>query len=122
MSAMDTSTKTRRSMRADARQNYEKLLKAATDAFTEHGPDASLDDIARRAGVGIGTLYRHFPTRQDLVEAVFCDQMDALVVLAEELLEHPSPAEAFAIWLQAMLTQSRVCRSLAASVTIALLD
>ncbi|HLV99955.1 MAG TPA: helix-turn-helix domain-containing protein [Ktedonobacterales bacterium] len=122
MSTTDTSTTTQRAMRADARQNYEKLVKAATDAFAEHGSDAALDDIARRAGVGIGTLYRHFPTRQELIEATFCDQMDTLVAQAEELLKHPNPAEAFDIWLHALLTQSRVCRCLAASVTIALLD
>src|SRR5579871_2037913 len=119
MSTTDTSTTTQRAMRADARQNYEKLVKAATDAFAEHGSDAALDDIARRAGVGIGTLYRHFPTRQELIEATFCDQMDTLVAQAEELLKHPNPAEAFDIWLHALLTQSRVCRCLAASVTIA---
>src|SRR3954454_2057855 len=64
--------------RADALRNHEKLLAAAREAFTEHGASASLEDIARRAGVGIGTLYRHFPTRQALVEAVYFDEVEAL--------------------------------------------
>ncbi|CAM5691902.1 hypothetical protein SANTM175S_07071 [Streptomyces antimycoticus] len=60
-----------RPMRADARRNYERLLAEARTAFTRHGTDASLEDIARRAGVGIGTLYRHFPNRTALMGAVF---------------------------------------------------
>jgi AcrR family transcriptional regulator len=65
-------------LRADARRNREQLLAAAREAFTERGSGASLEDIARRAGVGVGTLYRHFPTRQDLVEAVYVDEVEAL--------------------------------------------
>src|SRR5579864_6410220 len=60
-----------RPMRADARRNYEKLVAAALDVFTEGGGSAPLEDVAERAGVGIGTLYRHFPTRQALLEAVY---------------------------------------------------
>jgi AcrR family transcriptional regulator len=63
-----------RPMRADARRNYEKLIRAARDAFAADAASASLEDIARRAQVGIGTLYRHFPTRQDLLEAVSVDR------------------------------------------------
>ncbi|MEK8173797.1 helix-turn-helix domain-containing protein [Streptomyces sp. M19] len=63
-------------MRADARRNYIRLLTAARTAFAEHGTDASLEDIARRAGVGIGTLYRHFPTRDALLEVVFHDSVE----------------------------------------------
>ena len=62
-------------LRADARRNRERLLAAATAAFAEHGADAPLEDIARRAGVGIGTLYRHFPTRLALQEGVFRSQV-----------------------------------------------
>ncbi|MCE0448261.1 TetR/AcrR family transcriptional regulator [Streptomyces tricolor] len=65
-------------MRADARRNYERLLKVAAEAFAEHGKNASLDDIARRAGVGSGTLYRHFPTRRALLEAAYVGRIDAL--------------------------------------------
>jgi AcrR family transcriptional regulator len=67
-----------RPLRADAKRNREQLIAAARAAFTEHGSGASLEDIARRAGVGVGTLYRHFPTRQDLVEAVYVDEVEAL--------------------------------------------
>lgn len=101
-----------RPMRADARRNYERLLVTATAAFAEHGPDASLDDIARRAGVGIGTLYRHFPTRQALLEAVFRDQMEALSVQAESLLSAASPGEALASWLRSVLAYNVTQRGL----------
>jgi AcrR family transcriptional regulator len=76
-----------RPMRADAQRNYARLLEAASSAFVEHGADdVSLEEIARRAGVGIGTLYRHFPTRQALLEAVYTDQVESLSARAAELL------------------------------------
>ena len=65
-------------LRADARQNHARLIAAATAAFAERGADAPLEDIARRAGLGIGTLYRHFPTRTDLQAAVFRSQVGAV--------------------------------------------
>jgi AcrR family transcriptional regulator len=67
-----------RPLRADAKRNREQLIATARTAFTEHGSAASLEDIARRAGVGVGTLYRHFPTRQALIEAVYVDEVEAL--------------------------------------------
>lgn len=67
-----------RPLRADAKRNREQLLAAAREAFTERGADASLEDIARRAEVGVGTLYRHFPTRQALLEAVYVEEVEAL--------------------------------------------
>src|SRR6516225_3878380 len=73
-------------MRADARRSRAKLLEAATAAFAENGADAPLDDIARRAGVGIGTLYRHFPTRLDLQAAVFRSQVQSVCDMADEFL------------------------------------
>jgi len=82
-------------MRADARRSRTKLLDAATEAFAENGADAPLEDIARRAGVGIGTLYRHFPTRTDLQAAVYRSQVDAVCTTADELIGTVSPAEAF---------------------------
>src|SRR4051812_13035539 len=85
--------------RADALRNYEKLIAAARAAFTEAGAAASLEDIARRAGVGIGTLYRHFPTRQALLEAVYVDEVDALCRSAEEVAAEP-PWEALEAWLR----------------------
>jgi AcrR family transcriptional regulator len=104
-------------MRADARRNRDLLLAAALAAFTEHGADdVSLEEIARRAGVGIGTLYRHFPTRQDLLESVYRDQVEALCALAAGLLGAPSPGDALATWLRAMLAFSTTKRSLVTSM------
>ena len=88
-----------RPMRADARRNYERLLKVAAEAFAEHGENASLDDIAKRAGVGSGTLYRHFPTRQALLEAAYVDRIEALGTRADELAKERPPGEALAEWL-----------------------
>src|SRR5580692_5088736 len=89
-------------MRADARRSRTKLLEAATAAFAEHGADAPLDDIARRAGVGIGTLYRHFPTRTDLQAAVYRSQVFAVCQTADELVATVPPEQAFFGWVRAM--------------------
>ena len=89
-------------MRADARRSRAKLLEAATAAFAEHGADAPLDDIARRAGVGIGTLYRHFPTRTDLQAAVYRSQVFAVCEAADELVATVPPEQAFFGWVRAM--------------------
>src|SRR6201997_5429772 len=89
-------------MRADARRSRAKLLEAATAAFAEHGADAPLDDIARRAGVGIGTLYRHFPTRTDLQAAVYRNQVLAVCEAADELVSTVPPEQAFFGWVRAM--------------------
>jgi len=91
-------TQLQRPMRADARRNYEKLVAAARDVFTELGGSAPLEDVAERAGVGIGTLYRHFPTRQALLEAVYAGEVGALARSAEELATLP-PWDALAQWL-----------------------
>jgi AcrR family transcriptional regulator len=91
-----------RPKRADARRNYEKLLAAARSAFTEADEAASLEDIARRAGVGIGTLYRHFPTRQVLIEAVYVDEVEALARSAQDVADLP-PWDALATWLRRFL-------------------
>src|SRR5260370_45065 len=102
-----------RGMRADARRKYQKLVSAAAAAYAEHGADdVSLEEIARRAGVGIGTLYRHFPTRQALLEAVYRDQVEALRARADELLGSVPPAEALAIWLRDLLDFGRTKRML----------
>ncbi|MCQ9133396.1 MULTISPECIES: TetR/AcrR family transcriptional regulator [Streptomyces] len=74
-----------RPARRDAARNYDALLAAAREAFAEHGSEASLEDIARRAGVGIGTLYRNFPTRRALFESVYADEVNALCRSAGEL-------------------------------------
>ncbi len=88
-----------RPRRADAARNFDALLAAAREAFAEHGAEASLEDIARRAGVGIGTLYRNFPTRRHLFEAVYANEVDELCLAAEELSAEP-PWEALAGWLR----------------------
>ena len=89
----------KRPKRADALRNYEKLVAAAREAFTEADRSASLEDIARRAGVGIGTLYRNFPTRADLVQAVYVDEVEALSRSAGEAAER-DPWDALTAWLQ----------------------
>ena len=91
-----------RPRRADALRNYEKLIGAAREAFAERGASSSLEDIARRAQVGIGTLYRHFPNRQTLLEAVYVDEVQALCRSATDLAELP-PWEALAAWLRRLV-------------------
>jgi AcrR family transcriptional regulator len=103
--------------RADARRNYELLISAATKAFAEHGADdVSLEEIARRAGVGIGTLYRHFPARQALLEAVYKDQVDGLEALAGKLQVSESPGPALVDWLRAFAAFGRTKRNLSAAL------
>ncbi|MGI8751122.1 MAG: TetR/AcrR family transcriptional regulator [Acidimicrobiales bacterium] len=111
-----------RPRRADARRNYDRLLRAAAEVFTAEGAEASLDEIAKRAGVGIGTLYRHFPTRQCLLEAVFLDQVDDLRAAALVLVADPEPVDAFARWLRAHIDHGRKGRSLGASVMAAKME
>jgi AcrR family transcriptional regulator len=103
--------------RADARRNYDKLIAAAAAAFAEHGADdVSLEEIARRAGVGIGTLYRHFPNRQALLEAVYKEQVDALEVLAAKLLTAESAGDALAEWIRGFAAFGRTKRSLSGAL------
>jgi AcrR family transcriptional regulator len=89
----------RRPQRADARRNFDALIAAARDAFAENGTDASLEDIARRANVGIGTLYRNFPTRQDLFTSVYVGGVEELCIQARDLRDLP-PMDAFSAWLE----------------------
>jgi AcrR family transcriptional regulator len=104
-----------RPMRADARQNRERVLQAARAIFSEDGANASLNKIARRAGVGAGTLYRHFPTLQDLVVAITSTDVDALCARGQELLDHPSPGEALLIWLRHAALHATAMRGLVAT-------
>jgi AcrR family transcriptional regulator len=94
----ETEIQLQRPKRADARRNYDTLVGAARAVFAEDGTSAPLDDIAERAGVGIGTLYRHFPTRQALLEAVYVDEVEAMARAAEDLSELP-PWDALSQWL-----------------------
>lgn len=108
--------------RADAARNRERILDAARAAFAARGPDASLDEIAKAAGVGAGTLYRHFPTRDALVQAVFVEGIEALQQQADELLDSDAPGDALAQWLRAQMIQGAACRGLGAEAMLAMLD
>lgn len=101
-----------RPKRADARRNYEKVLAAARDAFAEGGESTALEEIARRAGVGIGTLYRHFPNRQALLEALYIDEVEDVCRSAEQL-EGADPWEALNSWLERFVAYIATKRALA---------
>jgi AcrR family transcriptional regulator len=122
MTAVATDDPRPRRPRADAVRNRGRIVDAARIVFTERGTDASLEEIAKRAGVGIGTLYRHFPTRPDLVVAVYREQVERLQALADELLEAPSPGDALARWLHEQLENAATCRGLGAEAMLAMLD
>ncbi|MET7428473.1 helix-turn-helix domain-containing protein [Streptomyces flaveolus] len=111
-----------RPMRADARRNYERLLKVAAEAFAEHGENASLDDIAKRAGVGSGTLYRHFPTRQALLEAAYVDRIEALGARADELAAERPPGEALMEWLHELAVRTLQVRGMKALLSSAVTE
>ena len=93
-----------RAQRVDACRNRDRLLEVAAEAFAEQGVDTSLEKIAKAACVGIGTLYRHYPTRDALVEAVYRHNVDLLCERAEELSATLPPDEALAAWMQAFVT------------------
>jgi len=112
MDTFGAQTSMPRPLRADARQNYERLIVAAAAAIAELGANVSLEEVAKRAGVGIGTLYRHFPNRQALLEAVYRDQVNANCTLGHEMLATKPPAEALPLWLHALLTLNLNTRGL----------
>jgi AcrR family transcriptional regulator len=101
-----------RPKRADALRNYEKLIAAAREAFSQEGGKASLEEIARRAQVGIGTLYRHFPTRQELLEAVYVEELQALSQAASDVAAL-EPWEALVAWLHRLVGYLGTKRALA---------
>ena len=101
---------TTRPMRADARRNYARLVDAARQVFAEHGGGASMEAIAARAGVGVGTLYRHFPKRIDVVEAVYRDDVDGLVATADRVATELAPWDALETWLRAYVAYGRAKR------------
>jgi AcrR family transcriptional regulator len=88
-----------RKPRTDAQRNRERILEAAKEAFTQSGADASLDDIAKRAGVGPGTLYRHFPTREALLVGVYRTEVEKLAAAARKFAETLPPVEALRAWM-----------------------
>ncbi len=89
-----------RSLRADAQANYDRLLEVAARAFASEGADASLKAIAAEAGVGIGTLYRRFPTREDLIEATYRNETTRLAESAPQLLQDRAPVDALRDWME----------------------
>jgi AcrR family transcriptional regulator len=110
-----------RPLRADAQRNVERLLETARIAIARDGADASLDDIARDAGVGSGTLYRHFPTRVALLEAVYRDEVARLCMEGDRLLESDmEPGEALAEWLRSYVSFGAMKRGLMGPLTTTL--
>ncbi len=92
-----------RPMRADAQRNYDRLVTAARQVFAQEGGGASMESIAKEAGVGIGTLYRHFPKRIDVVEAVYREDVDELTTVAESATATMEPWPALVAWLEAFV-------------------
>lgn len=102
----------RRPHRADAARNFDAILDAARTAFTEQGTEVALEEIANRAGVGIATLYRNFPTREDLVEAVYVAEVDSLCRYAGELADREEAWPALVAWIRRFVTYMATKRAL----------
>src|SRR6266850_2169313 len=105
--------------RADAVRNRERVLEAAKAVFSAGGPDASLEAVARRAGVGIGTLYRHFPTREALFEAVYRREVEQLGELAEQLKNEAAPVDALRRWLHSNVELVATKKGMSAALALA---
>ena len=108
-----------RKPRADSVRNRERLLKAAARILGTGGADASLEAVARRAGVGIGTLYRHFPTREALFEAVYRREVDELAQLAEQMGQESAPVDALRRWLRAIVQLVATKKGMLAALALA---
>jgi AcrR family transcriptional regulator len=108
-----------RKPRADAARNRERVLEAAKTVFSAGGPDASLEAVARTAGVGIGTLYRHFPTREALFEAVYRREVQQLADLAERLKEEAEPVEALRQWMRSNVRFVATKKGMSAALALA---
>jgi AcrR family transcriptional regulator len=115
----DQPAETARKPRADAVRNRERVLEAAKAVFSAGGPDASLEAVARRAGVGIGTLYRHFPTREALFEAVYRREVEQLAELAEQLKSEAAPVEALRRWLRSNVELVATKKGMLAALALA---
>jgi AcrR family transcriptional regulator len=109
----------KRKPRADAVRNRDRVLEAAKAVFNQGGPEASLEAVARRAGVGIGTLYRHFPTREALYEAVYRREVEQLVELGKQLETKIAPVEALRLWLRAGVEFMATKKGMAATLAMA---
>ena len=110
---------TLRKPRADALRNRERVLEAAKTVFSAGGPEASLEAVARRAGVGIGTLYRHFPTREALFEAVYRREVQQLWELADQLKAEAAPVDALRRWLRSNVEFVATKKGMAAALALA---
>jgi AcrR family transcriptional regulator len=119
MSSTETGTQTltARPKRADARRNYEKVLAAARQAFAEGGESTALEEIARRADVGIGTLYRHFPNRQALLEALYVEEVEEMCRSAATELDGSDPWDALNGWFERFIAYVGTKRALAAELS-----
>ena len=113
------SVATLRKPRSDAVRNRERVLEAAKTVFSAGGPDASLEAVARRAEVGIGTLYRHFPTREALFEAVYRREVDQLSELAEQLKSAAAPVDALRRWLRSNVELVATKKGMIAALALA---
>jgi AcrR family transcriptional regulator len=113
-------TEASRKPRADALRNRERVLEAARNVFSAGGPDASLEAVAKTAGVGIGTLYRHFPTRDALFDAVYRHEAQQLAALAERLKKAAEPTEALRQWLHALVKFVATKKGMSAALTLAI--
>lgn len=102
-----------RARRADAQRNRKRVLEAARECFADRGLDAQMDEVAKRAEVGVGTVYRHFPTKQALAEAIAADHFDRLAASAREALEDPDPWNGFSVFLRRSAEQQAGDRALA---------
>jgi AcrR family transcriptional regulator len=109
-----------RKPRADALRNRERVLEAARAVFSSGGQDASLEAVAKEAGVGIGTLYRHFPTREALFEAVYRHEVEQLGDLAERLQNEKQPVEALRLWLRSIVKFVATKRGMSAALALAI--
>ncbi len=119
MTTTDATTQTllTRPKRADARRNYDKVLAAAREAFAEGGESTALEEIARRAGVGIGTLYRNFPNRQALLETLYLEEVEGICRMAAEQRESADPWEALTNWFERFIGYIATKQALAAELT-----
>lgn len=111
-----------RKPRADGERNRERLMEAAKAGFAEAGPDVSLEEIARRAGVGIGTLYRHFPTRDTLIEAVYRRELEGFAEAGDRLAETLPPGQALHAWMHLLVDYIATKKVIAAAVATMVSD
>ena len=115
VAAMDAA---RRKPRSDGLRNRQKLIGAARDVLAQGGPEASLEAVARHAGVGIGTLYRHFPTREALFQAVYRHEVEGLIALADELRKASGGLEAVRAWAHALIRLAETKRGLIGALAV----